>query len=90
MANTGPDGVNRCGAFRGMKCEMDRYNDYLNSPEYKAKSAISIKEAEKAAEAKASIDVQDSAASAENMKMVIFGVLAILVIAITAYFITKK
>jgi len=86
MANTGPDGVNRCGRFRGMKCEMDRYNDYLNSPEYKAKAAISIK----AAEAKAATDIQDSAASGENMKMLIFGVIALLAIGLTIYFVTKK
>lgn len=31
MANTGPDGVNRCGFLRGKKCEQKRYDESLNA-----------------------------------------------------------
>lgn len=45
MANTGPDGINRCGFLRGKKCEQDRYNQEMAA---KAAAAASVIKEEKA------------------------------------------
>lgn len=34
--NAGPDGISRCGAMRGYKCELKRYNEEMDA---KMKSA---------------------------------------------------
>ncbi len=45
MANTGPDGVNRCSFLRGKKCEQKRYEDSLNDKLNNELKAAEVKDA---------------------------------------------